>query len=150
MEKLNWMLITLIAIITYLIWQTNEKFTMTSNEIDTLKKLFASEAEKLNYENKVQTILDSFNKTQEVYKEKIAERLPGFKSAINKIIILNNLIDNLYFDLRMNEDKDTRNKYILAYLYLDELNKTKKIGDIDLNNEKLEELVKIAKEWAKK
>jgi hypothetical protein len=147
MEKLYLLLIILLVIIS-LIWQTNEKFSLTSNENKKLKNLFENGITELQYENNIKFILISFDLTQKKFETRIAERLPAFKSEINSIINNDNLVDNLYFDLRMNENN--RDKIILGYLYLNDLNKTKKLGDIDLDNTKLDELVTIAKQWAKK
>lgn len=132
------------------LWSNTESFTEIIDEVSTLKTVFNEEIIKMNYEDKIILIINLFNKTLREEQNNLANRLPSFKKSISSMISDNKLVENLYFDLRMNEKIETQKKFITSYLFLSDIYATKKIKNIQLDDKNLTMLLEHAKEWAKK
>lgn len=142
----------ILVILLLLFTQNYEHFSLdNSNENNELKQLFLNNIQSKmdnNMDNKMKNdIIIGFNNSQ---KLNIAERLPAFKTNIVNIINNEKLIDSLYFDLRMNDNVNIRNKLITGYLYINSVMKENKIGNMVLTDDIKEKILITMKEWSAK
>ena len=131
-----------------------ETFDNISDNLEIVKKFISSnldDASKLQ-EGYIADLITHFNDSQ---KESLENRLMKFKQNLdNKNEIDKAILDDLYFDLRMNESKTIRDKLILGYKIASDFIKN---GELHLtpNNvityspDSRAQLIKLIKDYAK-
>lgn len=131
-----------------------ETFDDISDNLETVKKFISTNLDddsKL-HESYIADLITHFNESQ---KESLENRLTKFKQSIeSKTDIDKSLLDDLYFDLRMNETTNVRDKLILGYKLASdyikngELHLTPK-NVITYNPESKTQFIKLIKDYAK-
>ena len=132
-----------------------EKFEgVSSDQSNDIKKYITSflEDNKNVMSQNVNDILAAFKTSQ---NENLEQRLIKFKELINQNDQFDKSIyDDLYFDLRMTDKVEVRNKLIASYKMLSDFVKNKEINvsptvNLKLTDENKNTLTKLLKEFSK-
>jgi hypothetical protein len=111
----NWIILALIILGVFLLFKTKEKMSNSMLKSDLEKKVNEIVIE----EKKIGEILSIYESSQE---ESLDSRLNNFKDNLKNIFEEETMIDDLYFELRMNKDFTKQKNIIrkfLAYLTLE-------------------------------
>ena len=138
----------------YTIYNTEKFEGVSSDQSNDIKKYIASflEDNKNVMSQNVNDILAAFKTSQ---NENLEQRLIKFKELINQNDQFDKSIyDDLYFDLRMTEKVEVRNKLIASYKMLSDFVKNKEINvsptvNLKLTDENKNTLTKLLKEFSK-
>ena len=132
-----------------------EKFEgVSNNQTNDIKKYISSALEdnKNIQSQNVTDVLSVFNLSQ---NENLEERLGKFKEQLSKNEQFDkSLLDDLYFDLRMNEKNEIKNKLIASYKILSDFIKNKQMNvspsvNLQLTDENRNTLINLMKEYSK-
>jgi hypothetical protein len=131
-----------------------ETFDDITDNLENVKKFISSNLDddsKLR-EPYIAELIKQFNESQ---KESLENRLTKFKQIIEgKTEIDKSLLDDLYFDLRMNETANIRDKLILGYKIASDFIKNGELhitpkNVISHNPESKTQFIKLIKDYAK-
>lgn len=153
-------LIAVILLLLFVIYKCSGDLTenfennLSSSQIDEIKNFISSTLEnKKNIEAQiVNDVLNAFRKSQE---ENLEQRLPNFKETLNQINQMDkSLLDDLYFDLRMNDNTDVRNKLIASYKVISDFINNKEINvsqslKLEVNEDTKKTLLNLMKDYSK-
>jgi len=132
-----------------------EKFEgISNNQSNEIKKyiLSALEDNKNIQSQNVTDVLSIFNISQ---NENLEQRLGKFKEQVSQNDQFDkSILDDLYFDLRMNDKNEIRNKIIASYKILSDFIKNKQMNvspsvNLQLTDENRNTLINLMKEYSK-
>ena len=131
-----------------------ETFDDINNNLETVKEFISSnlDDESKLRESYIADLITQFNESQ---KESLENRLTKFKQLIeNKTEIDKSLLDDLYFDLRMNETANIRDKLILGYKIASDFIKNGELhltpkNVITYSPESKTQFIRLVKDYAK-